>query len=253
MTTVLAAIDGSPVSRAVLETARSMARLLEADCQAIHVHVPDKLPAVRAAAQSERVALRILEGDTDLQLQRAFAAPDVVLGVLGVRDTDEGPRPAGHTTIAVLQQVHRPLIAVPPGSPAVVADLKRVLLPLDGTLTTTRAVEHTVTLLARSGAEFIVLHTFVAGTIPPFWDGAPQDQAAWEHEFLARYCTAVNCRLVLRTGAPGAHVVELARTEDADLMALGWHQDLSEAHAAVVREALTRSPVPILLLPAGPS
>lgn len=253
MNIVLAAIDGSPVSGAVLATARSMARLLQADCQAVHVHEPDKLPAVRAAAHRERVALRIVEGDTHRQLQRAFAAPDVTLGVLGVRDTREGPRPAGHTTIAVLQQVHRPLIAVPPGSPAVVADLKRVLLPLDGTLTTARSVQDTVTLLARSGAEFIVLHTFTAGTIPPFWNGTPQVQAAWEHEFLARYCAALNCRLVLRTGPPGAHVVELASTEDADLMALGWHQDLSETHAAVVREALIRSPVPILLLPAKPA
>jgi hypothetical protein len=253
MSTVLAAIDGSPISALVLQAADTMARLLHAGCQTIHVHDPAMLPAVHAASGRAGIPLRVVEGDTDRELERAFAEPDVVLGVLGVRDTDAGPRPAGHTTISVLQRVQRPLLAVPPASRPLGGDLKRVLLPLDGAITTTRAVRDAVVLLARSGAEFVVLHTFTNGTIPSFWDGAPQDQAAWEREFLARYCAAVNCRLVLRTGAPGRHVVDLARSEDSDLVALGWHQNLSAAHAAVVREALTRSPVPILLLPAGPA
>ena len=35
-----------------------------------------------------------------------------------------------------------------------------------------------------------------------------------------------------------------------DLVALGWSQDLANAHAAVTRKMLAESPVPVLLTPA---
>ena len=42
---------------------------------------------------------------------------------------------------------------------------------------------------------------------------------------------------------------EVATAAGADLIALGWSQDLTPDRAAVVREVLTRSEVPVLLLP----
>lgn len=248
MTAVLAAIDGSPVGTLVLAAAGEMARIFQADCEAVHVADPAVPVAVRAQAARAGVPLRILEGDPDRMLQGAFDSTGVVLGVLGVRDRNGEPRPPGHTTMSLLQTVHGPLLVVPPASGGLEAPMRRVLLPMDGTLTTARAVEDAVRLLGRSGTEFVVLHAFTTGTVPAFWNGGPQDQAAWEREFLARYCPTTNCRMVLRTGHPGRHVPELARSEHADLVALGWHHDLSAAHAAVVREALLRCPVPILLL-----
>lgn len=38
---------------------------------------------------------------------------------------------------------------------------------------------------------------------------------------------------------------------DPDLIALGWSQELAGGGAAVVREALERSRVPVLLVPVG--
>jgi nucleotide-binding universal stress UspA family protein len=248
MTIVLAAIDGSPVSSAVLETARTMAVLMGAGCHAVHVREPARLAAVHAAAAQAGLGLELVDGTVEQALIEVFTRTDVVLGVVGVRDTDEGPLPAGHTTLGLLRRVRRPVVAVPPAA-APLVDVKRVLLPLDGEITTTRAVEDATALLAGSGAELVVLHSFTPATAPAFWNGAPEDQAAWGREFLARHCATMNCRLVLRTGPPGRHVVELATLEEPDLLVLGWSQNLSESHAAVVRTALSRSPVPILLLP----
>ncbi len=37
--------------------------------------------------------------------------------------------------------------------------------------------------------------------------------------------------------------------EHADLIALGWAQDLSAGHAHTIRGTLASSPIPVLLLP----
>jgi hypothetical protein len=41
----------------------------------------------------------------------------------------------------------------------------------------------------------------------------------------------------------------VAAAERADMIALAWHRQLAADRAAVVREVLTRSPVPTILLP----
>ena len=58
-------------------------------------------------------------------------------------------------------------------------------------------------------------------------------------------------RLELRVGAPEEHLLDVADQVGADLIVLGWRQDLAEGHAAVVREAVTRARVPVMLLPIG--
>jgi hypothetical protein len=44
-------------------------------------------------------------------------------------------------------------------------------------------------------------------------------------------------------------VLEVAAAQGADMIALGWSQDLAADRAAVVREVLTRTDLPVMLLP----
>lgn len=53
----------------------------------------------------------------------------------------------------------------------------------------------------------------------------------------------------LRTGWPAGRILDVAAVERADLIALGWRRRLAADHAAVVREVLARTPVPVVLLP----
>ena len=55
--------------------------------------------------------------------------------------------------------------------------------------------------------------------------------------------------LETRVGVPGEHVLRVARDAGADMVALGWSQKLEHGHAAVVREVLAASPMPVLLVP----
>jgi len=95
----------------------------------------------------------------------------------------------------------------------------------------------------------VALHVFDKGTTPRFLDRPEHDIDAWTREFLARYCSEPGSRLELRAGRTGHHVVDAAEGEDADMIALTWSQDLSPGRAAVVREALARTCLPLLLVP----
>jgi hypothetical protein len=69
--------------------------------------------------------------------------------------------------------------------------------------------------------------------------------------FLARYspCPPEAVRLETRVGQPHEHVVAVARELDADVIALGWAQELAPGRAPVVRAALEGARLPIFLIP----
>jgi hypothetical protein len=71
----------------------------------------------------------------------------------------------------------------------------------------------------------------------------------WSKEFLARNLEAAGARLELRSGWPSDRILEVVAAERADLIVLAWRRQLAPERAAVVREVLTRSPVPTILLP----
>ena len=157
-----------------------------------------------------------------------------------------GPRAA----LAVATHAAKPVVVVPPeprDPPP--AGLHRILVPLDGTADTARAVEQTMGWFAGSGVEIVSLHVFDATTVPRFWDRPEHDHAAWTREFLARNAPAAGTRLQVRSGWPSDRVLEVAAAEGADMIALGWGRRLAPDRAAVVREVLVRTPVPVILLP----
>jgi nucleotide-binding universal stress UspA family protein len=85
--------------------------------------------------------------------------------------------------------------------------------------------------------------------VPRFWDRPEHDHAAWSREFPARNAPAAGRRLEVRSGRPSDQIREVAGTERADMIALGWRRRLTPDRAAVVRDVLARTPVPVSLLP----
>jgi nucleotide-binding universal stress UspA family protein len=225
MTTVLAVPAPGRLAQAILDVAESMGIVLEAE--------------VRRLGPS---------GDTEEPPD-----PGKILAAL-----DE-PGSAGvvlpDTTLArlawpVLQGARKPVIVVPS---ALTEDghwqLKRALIPLDGTAEAADAVAEAVGLLSDAGVELLVLHVFDAGTVPRYWDHHGHADQVWQSEFLARYCDLPGARMQWRSGSPEQHVLDVASAEHADLVALGWSQRLDADHARIVRRTVEQSPVPVLLLP----
>lgn len=53
----------------------------------------------------------------------------------------------------------------------------------------------------------------------------------------------------VRSGWPSDRILEVAGTERADMITLAWRRRLAPDRAAVVRDVLARTPVPVILLP----
>lgn len=225
----------------------------EKEVLAILHHDEPGQPVTETAAVMARLAggevrqLRLAAGLTPpqqaSQVMQALGRPGTLSGVLA---SSELTRPLWQH---IAQQSAKPVVLVPPGPQDRPPVIRRVLLPLDGTAQSAAAIAEAAGQLARGGIEIVVLHVFDAETVPRFWDQHAHAGHAWEQEFLARYCALPGARLELRSGDPAGHVVQVAREQRADMIALAWAQRLQPGHALVVRRAVLVAGVPVILIP----
>jgi nucleotide-binding universal stress UspA family protein len=249
MPRILTALDASATFEPTARAAQSLATLLNTRVTGLHVLEPDSPDAdalsERAGFQVETVASTDVVGT----LRRAMDAPDVIMGVVGTRDEPDGTFPVGHVARLLAEQLHVPLLVVPPGS-VLGSDgrLRRTLVPLDGLAETTADVEELVRQLMAARVEVVLTHVFDVGHPPRFVDEPQHDYEAWRDEFHSRHEPGAN-RVELRRGDPWVAVCACAHEIDADLIVLAWSQDLGPGRAAVVRGAMADPTIPTLLLP----
>lgn len=251
---VMIAIDDHPSNATTLEVGVALGRALDREVTATHVATAATAP-VRAAADRAGVDLEVRSGPVVATLTEVVAAPEVAVAVVGSGHPARSDRPVGHVALALIEATATPTVLVPAGTSAGVdAPLRTVLLPLDGAAETEAAVAPTVRLLADADLEVVVVHVLTDQQVPAFLDQTHHDLDAWGHEFLARHAvTEAAPRIVLRAGTPGRSVLEVATTESADLIVVGWSQDLSPGRAEVVRLLLADAHVPVLLVPVEPA
>lgn len=250
MTRVLAALDNSAAAMPVLAAARRVAALYGARVEAIHVR-EDSSGAAERAARALSVPLAVVDDGTLRQLVAAARDPAVVAVLVGARATMHGRRPAGHVALSLIVALSKPVVVVPPVE-AGTHPLRRVLVPLDGTRESSEALRHTIEVACRSGVEVVAVHVAEAGALAPFGEQPQHELDAWKDEFLARHAPRPEeVRLEVRAGRPGESVLRVAEEAEVDLIALGWARDLSHGRAALVREVLERSRVPIMLVAVG--
>ncbi|MFE2752324.1 universal stress protein [Actinosynnema sp. NPDC059335] len=211
----------------------------------VAVERPGAAPVVAiATAVAEAIGATVVTVPTGRDaVLGALRGPDAVLGVV--------PRDQ-HSSWTIARASARPVVLVPPmypGTSASTAAVSRVLVPLDGTAESARAVVEVLGLLARANVDLVVLHVFDEATVPPFWDQAAHARHDWEREFRKRFCTPEDVRLELRSGRPGDRVNQVAAEEHAHLIALGWSRRLDEGRARTVRDTVRGARVPVMLVP----
>jgi nucleotide-binding universal stress UspA family protein len=244
---VLAALDSSPAARAVVDVALRIGELTGAGVEAVHVSDGHPETPEWLAAHNE-VPLHLLEAPIEGSLLRAVEDESVIAAVFGARSTPGGRRPTGRTAMHVLRHATKPVIVVPPDTAASSRPYRRLLLPLEGDLESSRPVLERLRPLIVGDVDLVVLHVFTSATVPRTLDRPARDLSMWGDEFVARFCPGAT-RIELRTGPVGTRVDEVAAEEAADLVVLSWSRDSSPGHAGVIRDVLGRSTVPVLLLP----
>jgi nucleotide-binding universal stress UspA family protein len=249
MSTVLAAIDNSLASRPVISAARSLASILGARIEAIHVQVDGGRTATETAAAAA-VPLAITTGDVVEALTMAAEPEEIIALAIGARGTPSGRRPLGGTATAVATAASKPVLIVPPHTD-ITQPFRRVLIPLEGTLASSHAPNWIFHLIRDASVEAIVLHVHDESSIPSFTDQPQHEQAAWEQEFLSRYCPRGlrAAGIETRVGRPEEWVPVVAEQNGCNLIALGWSQKLEPGRAEVVRGTLERTRLPVLLVP----
>jgi nucleotide-binding universal stress UspA family protein len=216
---------------------------------------PDDESAVRAVTTALARTLHLTsghqhslpagDGKASAAVLLAMEQPSVGLTVLPYHPGD-----ADRLINEVIRHCSKPVVLTPVNQGVTAHELiSRVLVPLDGTSESADTVAETVALFAASGADIIALHVFDQTTVPKFWDQAAHARKSWDEEFLARNCHQPDARLELRSGMPGENILDVAATEHADLIALGWTQNLSPGRAETVRTIVAQTSTPILLLP----
>jgi len=246
---VIAALDNSLAARAVLATAGSLARLFGAELEAVHVGEDhDRIASSEAASRA--LELRKLTGPTVPALVEVAEDEDVVALVVGTRRLPLGGRPVGATALELITSLLKPVVVVPPDAarPGV---LRRVLVPLEGTSSTSLAPKALIELAQDANVEIVVLHVHDAATLPAFTDQLQHQARAWGEEFVARYCPwgVGKVSVEQRVGRRGEEILATAYETESDLIALGWAQELAAGRAPVVREVLERGRIPVLLVP----
>jgi nucleotide-binding universal stress UspA family protein len=244
---VIAAITNDSAATGVLASAAAISSLFSASVEALHVGAENA--AVAQTAQSAGVALRTVAGRASEVIAQAASGEDVAAIVIGTRGSPASRPTTGSTTTALVTLLDKPIVVVPPNT-TVEHDIERVLVPLDGTAASTAALQEIMELASAAEVEIVVAHIYEQRSLPAFSDQLPHEVRAWREEFIARHCPAVvDANLELRVGEPREHLLDILRASRCKLVALGWSQNLTGGHAAVVRQMLAESPVPVLLMP----
>jgi nucleotide-binding universal stress UspA family protein len=249
VTRVIAALDNSLAAKPVLATAQSLAELFGARVDAVHVRKNGTRVASNEAA-AVGLQLRMLSGPTVEQLAQIADAEDVVAVVIGARGTPAGSRPVGGTAFELMKSLDKPLVVVPPDVERA-GVLRCVIVPLEGTLSTSLAPRRLLDFASDTELDVVVLHVHDEASLPAFTDQPQHETDAWAEEFLARYAPAGvgRVRLEVRVGRRDEQILRAAEEIGGDLIALGWSQNLAQGRAAVVRAVLDRGRIPVMLVP----
>jgi nucleotide-binding universal stress UspA family protein len=249
MKTIVAALDNSSAGKAVLAGARALATLLDAEIDALHVRTDGERTA-RQAAEAADLPLTVTTGPVVDALVEAGSSSDVLALAVGARGSDTARKPLGSTAAGVASALAKPVLIVPPTAEHVTA-FRRVLVPIEGTVSSSLAPRAVFELAAGANVDAVALHVYDEASVPAFTDQPQHEQRAWEEEFLQRYCPwgIGHVRLETRIGRSGELIPRTAEQTDCDLIALGWSQELSSGRAPVVRETLERTSRPVLLVP----
>jgi nucleotide-binding universal stress UspA family protein len=149
-----------------------------------------------------------------------------------------------------------------------VAPLRRLLLPLDGTPTTSTALRPAIELARRLGASIDLLYVASAdepfvrepGSIgaPRYVDQPQHEWPAWADRVISHLSTCLGGRppgLSIQVFLVAGHIAEeiarFAAEHQSDAIVLVRRSHLEVGRARVLRAVLDRTPCPVLVVGAG--
>ena len=254
---VLVALDSSETRLELLASAQALAAAAGWPLRIVHVRGEGEskfaLPAkLRGAAEVTEV-----EGAAAEQILQAAAAEDVRVLAFALRDSEQGA--VGAVAGALLLNDPHPLFVLRPGMRAVTT-MRRLLVPMEGSPSTSEAMRQADDVFCRRGREIVMLHVVTSGTpleagsmpAPRMVDQEHYEWAAWQEEFRMRFAQCPEGgrhRVAVRVGDPAELIPKEALALGAEMIVLSWTRSLEAGHSEQARSLFDSSPCPLLLIP----
>lgn len=263
-------LDGSEHALVALPVAKRLAELEQATLHLVHV-----APQIPPPAEIlERIGL----GDTELRgsvlsakggepasgiIQTATEIGAALIVMCTHTALTGAQKTVGRTALAVLKGAPCPVVLVRPARGVVPWELRRILLPHDGTPVTSAAIRPAAELARTAAAELDVLNVAARGARVPAENGSlaapryidqPQHEwPAWVQEFIERLASvcpveSLKIRMSLAPGVPGEQVLRFASEHGSDLIVLAWHGDWEGEHATTVKWVLSHATCPVMII-----
>lgn len=284
--TVLVALDGSAAAASAIPAAQRLAQQLEMPLHLLYVATSAAKPgqAMRLDLDLRPMALPGVEmevrvGDPATEILKAIESPNTYLTVLTTHGrVIEGGRHLGHVAEHVIAQTMRPILLIRPEAAVAAStaiEARRFLLPLDGSVATSRALGRITDIVQRLGGSFDALFVadpmHIAPAAPGSWEpgnlGIPlyvdqlhHEWPAWMHEVrhhlsacTARYPLGVPVRVhvagvaSVADGTIAAVVLKFVADHGADVIVLVRRSRFERGRAEILRSLLDQTPCPVLL------
>jgi hypothetical protein len=253
--TILVAHDGGAVCEELVAAAHAVG--VAAGWPMRVLQVDEAGVATAACGQIEGIVVERAGGDPACAILAAAADPEVTVVALGLR-SDERPG-LGHVARELLETSKRMLLVVRPGMRPI-HDLKRIIVPMEGSPSTSAAMRVADDSFCTHGREIVMVHVVTGATpaepgsmpAPRFMDQEHYEWVEWQDEFCMRFSQCSKGgrhRVCVRVGEPGPTIVAEARDVRAELAVLTWRGDLGPGQAERLKLLLEKSPCPLLLVP----
>ncbi len=252
--TLLIAVSNVDRDAELIESGRALAAAAGWDVLAVHVREAEW---GLGGGDIDGVELLNLEGEPADALVTLIS--NATIDCVGVGLSLADGSPFGSIARSLLEHFSHPILLVRPGMRPV-TELQRLLVPLEGTPSSSAAMLFVESALCVPGREITMLHVATgsapaeAGSLPAprFIDQEQYEWSDWQDEFSMRFSQrAEGCRhrVDVVVGDPPGAIAEEARARDVDLIVLTWKGSFAAGHGPVVRRLLDVAPCPLVLVP----
>jgi nucleotide-binding universal stress UspA family protein len=263
---ILVPLDGSKQALSALPVAKVLGEIERATLHILHVG-EHKLTAEELRSRLGREAPELdaftarIGAPAEEILQVAEEMKPRVIVMCKHSGTERG-KMLGRTAMKVLHDARCLVVLVPPERGATLWHLQHVLVPHDGTPSTSAALQPAVELAERSRAELLVVHVTDIKTAPaeagslttPRYVDQPQHEwPAWSTEFLNRLACIcplghLHVRMLLAHGDIAAEILRLCKRESMDLIVLAWRGLWEAPRAGTMKDILREAHCPIMVV-----
>ena len=253
---LLVVLEAGPEDQHLLTSARALSHVSGWPLRGLHVRSD---PAAAELDLPARLATNTTIAEVTgepVAAVLAAAGPDDVVALWLPRASEVG---FGPVAAALLARAPQTLLVLRQGMRPI-ANLRRIVVPLEGSPSASEAMRVTDEAFCGRGREIVVMHVGTAdmpdepGSLPAprMVDQEQYEWSSWHEEFTMRFAACPQGgrhRIVVRVGDPPTMIIAEAARLPADLLVVAWGGVTGAGRSLFVRRLLDEAPCPLLLVP----